>query len=55
MGAVDMDVSAWLSGLGLGEYANTFRDNAIDDRVLPELSDADLQEIGIRALGHRSF
>ena len=30
-----MDVAAWLRGLGLEQYAQTFRDNAIDGDVLP--------------------
>jgi hypothetical protein len=32
-----MDVVAWLHGLGLEQYAPAFRDNDVDDEVLPEL------------------
>jgi SAM domain (Sterile alpha motif) len=33
-----MDVGAWLRGLGLGQYEAAFRDNAIDSKVLPNLT-----------------
>jgi hypothetical protein len=33
-----MDVAAWLRGLGLERYAPAFRDNDVDDEVLPELT-----------------
>jgi class 3 adenylate cyclase len=47
-----VDIAAWLRRLGLERYEQAFRDNAIDREVLPELSDADLQQLGI-LLGHR--
>ena len=47
-----MDIAAWLRGLGLEQYEQTFRENAIDAEVLPELTDADLQQLGV-LLGHR--
>ncbi|SUS05938.1 SAM domain (Sterile alpha motif) [uncultured Defluviicoccus sp.] len=47
-----MDIAAWLQRLGLEQYEQTFRDNAIDAEVLPELTDADLQQLGV-LLGHR--
>ncbi|WP_027153261.1 AAA family ATPase [Mesorhizobium sp. WSM2561] len=47
-----MDVAAWLRGLGLQQYEQAFRDNAIDAEVLPELTDADLEKLGM-LLGHR--
>jgi hypothetical protein len=34
MGAV-MDVVVWLRGLGLGKYEAAFRENDIDETVLP--------------------
>jgi hypothetical protein len=46
-----MDVAAWLTGLGLGQYAKTFQDNAVDRDVLCTLTDADLRELGVGALG----
>ena len=48
-----MAISDWLNELGLGEYTETFIDNAIDTELLRELSDDDLKEMGISALGHR--
>ena len=49
-----MDVAAWLRGLSLERYAEAFRDNAIELEVLPELTEADLEKIGI-LLGHRKI
>ena len=46
------DVAKWLNELGLAEYAATFADNAIDEDVLSDLSDTDLEKIGVK-LGHR--
>ena len=34
-----MDIATWLRGLGLEQYEQTFRDNAIDAAVLPALTD----------------
>ncbi len=47
-----MDIEAWLRGLGLGQYVATFRDFAVDADILPDLSDADLEKLGL-PLGHR--
>jgi hypothetical protein len=47
-----MDIEKWLCGLGLQQYVATFRDNAIDAEVLSELTEADLEKLGI-VLGHR--
>ncbi len=46
------DVTNWLEELGLGEYASVFEKNNVDIEVLPELTDADLKELGV-TLGHR--
>jgi class 3 adenylate cyclase len=48
-----MDVVVWLRSLGLGQYEAAFRDNEIDETVLPNLTAEDLKELGIAALGHR--
>ena len=45
-------VTDWLEKLGLSEYAQRFADNAIDLGVLPDLTDQDLEKIGV-LLGHR--
>src|SRR5215472_16615147 len=48
-----MDIGGWLRGLGLERYERVFRENEIDERVLPKLTAYDLKELGIAALGHR--
>ncbi len=45
-------IADWLEKLGLSEYAQRFADNAIDLNVLPDLTDQDLEKIGV-LLGHR--
>jgi SAM (Sterile alpha motif) domain-containing protein len=47
-----MDIGAWLRGLGLGQYETTFRESEIDAEVLPDLTEADLDLLGV-PLGHR--
>ena len=47
-----MEVGAWLHGLGLGQYEQVFRDNAVDAEVLRDLGDTDLEKLGV-LLGHR--
>ena len=50
---MDKEVSEWLEKLGLGQYISSFIENDIDIQLLPQLTDADLKEIGIKSLGHR--
>ncbi len=47
-----MDVGDWLKSLGLRQYEAIFRENGIDAEVLPDLTDADLEKLGV-VLGHR--
>ncbi|MGB7617621.1 MAG: AAA family ATPase, partial [Pseudolabrys sp.] len=47
-----MDVGGWLRNLGLGHYESAFIENAIDTDVLPELTEGDLEKLGI-PLGDR--
>jgi class 3 adenylate cyclase len=47
-----MDLGGWLRSLGLGQYEAAFRENAIDLSILPDLTDQDLEKIGV-LLGHR--
>ena len=47
-----MDVAVWLRGLGLEQYEALFRENDIDAEVLRDLTDGDLEKIGV-SLGHR--
>jgi hypothetical protein len=48
-----VDIAAWLRNLGLEQYAAAFRENAVDTAVLPELTEADLEALGVAPLGHR--
>ncbi|XIA67984.1 adenylate/guanylate cyclase domain-containing protein [Bradyrhizobium sp. TZ2] len=48
-----MDISAWLRGLGLERYEQAFRENAIDEAILPKLTAEDLKDLGVTAVGHR--
>ncbi len=51
--ALIMDLGAWLRSLGLAEYEAAFRENRIDEAVLPKLTAEDLKELGVSALGDR--
>ncbi len=42
-----MDIDGWLRGMGLEQYAQTLRDNAIDADVLRDLTDEHLRELGL--------
>ena len=53
IGRGEMDIAAWLDGLGLGQYEQAFRDNEIDERVLPNLTAEDLKDLGVNPVGHR--
>ena len=46
------DIAEWLTSIGLGEYAQRFAENRIDASVLRDLTNQDLEKIGI-PLGHR--
>src|ERR1700676_5047319 len=48
-----MDVVGWLRGLGLERYEAAFRENEINERILPSLTQEDLKEIGVGPVGHR--
>ena len=45
-----MEILDWLRGLGLERYEPNFADNDVDTEVLKDLTDADLERIGV---GHR--
>jgi class 3 adenylate cyclase len=45
-------IADWLEKLGMAEYAKAFAENRIDVSVLPELTDLDLEKIGV-VLGDR--
>src|SRR5271166_208133 len=47
-----MDVGVWLRDLGLGQYEDKFRDSKIEVDVLADLTDGDLEKLGL-PLGDR--
>src|ERR1700752_1642641 len=49
---VRMDVGGCLRNLGLGQYEALFRASDIDADILPELTEIDLEKLGV-SLGHR--
>ena len=53
MRARAMDVVIWLRSLGLGKYEAIFRENDIDETVLPSLTHENLKELGVTSFGHR--
>src|ERR1700730_567484 len=42
-----MDIGGWLQSLDLERYEAAFRENEIDFRDLPDLTNEDLEELGI--------
>ena len=46
-------IADWLEKLGLSEHAQRFAENDIDFMILPDLTDQDLEKIGVASLGHR--
>jgi class 3 adenylate cyclase/type II secretory pathway predicted ATPase ExeA len=50
--SVGQDVGEWLDSLGLGRYRALFAEHDIDAEVLPELTEGDLERLGI-SIGHR--
>ena len=43
-------IAQWLEKLGMSEYAQRFAENDIDFTLLPELTDQDLEKIGVASL-----
>ena len=48
-----MDLGGWLRSLGLERYEAAFRQNEIDDTVLPTVTAEDLKDLGVDIVGHR--
>ena len=46
-------IADWLENLGLGQYAQRFAENDISFVILTDLTDQDLEKIGVASLGHR--
>ncbi len=49
----DLDVAAWLAGLGMQDYAAAFAANDVDAETLRHLTADDLRELGVASIGHR--
>jgi class 3 adenylate cyclase len=47
------EIADWLKNLGMSEYAQRFAVNDIDFTILGDLTDQDLEKIGVKSLGHR--
>ena len=50
--SADDQILTWLDGIGLAQYAAVFVENAVDFEILPDVTEADLEKLGV-ALGHR--
>jgi class 3 adenylate cyclase len=48
-----MDIGGWLRSLGLERYEAAFRENEIDETVLPTVTAEDLKDLGVGIVGHR--
>ena len=42
-----MDLVVWLRSLGLEQYEAAFRENEIDEKVLPNLTAEDVKDLGV--------
>jgi class 3 adenylate cyclase len=50
-----VDIVEWLRELGLERYEQAFLDNDVHVGLLPDLSEADLEKLGVASLGHRKM
>jgi hypothetical protein len=48
-----MDLRGWVRTLGLQQYEAVFRENHIDETILPNLTAEDLKDLGVGSVGHR--
>jgi hypothetical protein len=46
-------IADWLKQLSMDQYIQCFAENDIDCTILGDLTDQDLEKIGVRSLGHR--
>jgi class 3 adenylate cyclase len=47
------DIRQWLDSLGLGQYADSFAEHAIEWEILTELDHDVLKDVGVSVAGHR--
>jgi len=48
-----MDIKTWLEEIGMGEHWEKFESNKIDEDTLKSMTENDLKDIGVDALGDR--
>ena len=46
-------IADWLKQLGMDEHSQRFAENDIDFAILSDITDQDLEKIGVTSLGHR--
>ena len=51
--AMSIEITSWLRGLGLEQFATAFLANDIDAEILPKLTADDLIGLGVTSIGHR--
>jgi class 3 adenylate cyclase len=51
--AAMQQIAHWLKQLGMHEYIQHFAENDIDFDILKDLTDQDLEKMGIKSVGHR--
>ena len=47
------ELREWLDKLGLGQYADAFEENDIDESLALDLTDEALEKLGVASMGHR--
>ena len=50
---MSIEITNWLRGLGLEQFATAFLANDIDAEILPKLTADDLIGLGVTSIGHR--
>src|SRR4029077_5102762 len=50
---MSIEITSWLRGLGLEQFATAFLANDVDAEVLPKLTADDLIGLGVTSIGHR--
>ena len=50
-----IDLADWLRSIGMDQYAGAFAEQRITLGILPELTDTDLKEMGVAAMGDRKL
>src|SRR5271163_3205152 len=50
---MSIEITNWLRGLGLEQFAAAFHANDIDTEILPKLTADDLIGLGVTSIGHR--